>query len=176
MYENARRENGFDARCKVVSLPPFSRNWYTYRGTRVFYTGALWGLYAKKDGGDALPFQRWRAISLYRLLSFLFSTFDFFSWQYYQPSTSVFFFLPVKLFLSVKLLIIRNCLLRKNIPSNSLVSFPFFFELRKSYAYEDYNNEFILSTYYIEEYFKRYSMFVSRTTSEGILLSSWILY
>lgn len=84
----------------------------------------------------------------------------------------IFFFFQVKLFLSVKLLIIRNCLLRKNVPSNNLRSSPFFFELRRSYAYENYNNKFILSTDYIEEYFKRYSMFVSRTTSEGILLSS----
>lgn len=153
---------------------PLSHEIDTRTAAHVYFTQVLYGvcMLRKMEGmlylfNGGVPF---------RLLSFLFSTSDFFSWQYYQPSTSVFFFLRVKLFLSVKLLIIRNCLLRKNIPSNNLLSSPFFFELRRSYAYEDYNNKFILSTDYIEEYFKRYSMFVSWTTSEGILLSSWILY
>ena len=60
-YGNARSENGFDARCKVVS----SRNRYTRRTifARVFYTGVLWSMVYRERWRDALSLlRRWRVI------------------------------------------------------------------------------------------------------------------
>lgn len=75
-YENARSENGFDARGKVVSLAPFfvKSIHHCIGCTRVFYTGACIGgggggvvcvYYIRGRWRDALPFQRRRAISLF---------------------------------------------------------------------------------------------------------------